>query len=154
MRIFAAVQAGLPAQIGTPRSPTVNGEQHGFQIISPYRLRQAQALQYPAICILWGARQCLKRLAQLGQPHQHANAMVVLQCVQPERVQAFGALGLPVSLVLVEVGGAGLAHLVGNGLAPGQPGMAFGVVVQHFDQQRQLSHLGGCVQCLQALCVG
>ena len=84
--------------------------------------------------------------AEFGQPHQHANAVVVLQCVTPKRIQALRTLGLPVCLVLIKVGRAGLAHLMGDGLTPRQPGMALGIVIEHLNQQWQLGHLGGRAQ--------
>ena len=81
----------------------------------------------------------------MWQAHQQADGVVVLQSLAPERIQALGPLGLPVRLCLVEIGGAGLAHLVGDCLAPGQAGLAVGVVVQHIDQQGQLLYGLGVV---------
>ena len=77
--------------------------------------------------------------------------MVMLQGVPPERIQAQGTLGLPVCLVFIEVSSAGLAHLVRDCLAPGQPGLALWVVVQNINQQRQLATLGYAAKCLEAL---
>ena len=52
MWVCAALQASLPAQIGAPGSPAVDGEQHRLEIVGPNRLRQPQTLQYPAFCFL------------------------------------------------------------------------------------------------------
>jgi hypothetical protein len=56
--------------------------------------------------------------------------------------------------VEVEVGRAGLADLVGDGLAPAQALMALGVVVQHVDEQRQRRDVRRGLQRLQALGLG
>ena len=70
----------------------------------------------------------------MGKAHQQANAVVVLQSVAPEGIQALQALGLPIGLLFIEIGGTGLTHLMGDGLLPGQPGMTLLIVVKHIDQ--------------------
>ena len=60
--------------------------------------------------------------------------MVVLQRISPEGIQTLGSLGLPVGLMLIEVGRAGLANLVRDGLAPRQPGMTLRIVVEYVNQ--------------------
>ena len=60
--------------------------------------------------------------------------MVVLQSVSPKAVQALGALWLPVGLMYIEVSGTGLAHLVRDGVSPGQSRMAIGIVVEHINE--------------------
>ena len=77
--------------------------------------------------------------------------MVVLKGVAPEGVKALRALGLPVGLVLVEIGGACLADQVRDGLAPRQAGVAPWVVVEYVDQQWQLRHGRARLQGLGAL---
>ena len=108
-------------------------------------------MQYPAFGVFPGGGQSLQGLGEVWQAHQQADGVVVLQSLAPERIQALGPLGLPVGLCLVEIRGTSLAHLVGDGLAPGQAGVAVGVVVQHIDQQRQLLHRLGVVQGLYAV---
>ena len=64
--------------------------------------------------------------------------MVVPHGVSPKGVQALSALRLPDGLMFIEVSGTGLAHLMRDGVSPGQPRMAIGIVVEHINQQRQL----------------
>jgi hypothetical protein len=115
--------------------PAILGGNHGFEISGPDIGWQAEPLQHPAFGVLSRAGQHLERAAQSGQAHQHANAMVVLQGVPPECVQTVLPVGLPVGLMHVKIGGAGLTDLVRDSLPPRQPGMSLRVSVQHIDEQ-------------------
>ena len=142
----------LPLQVGTPRRPAVDGQQQRFQVIRPHLGRQAQPGQHPLLCQRRGGGQAGQLLAQPGQSHQHADAVVVLQCFAPESVEALArltrfALGLPVGLVVVEIRRAGLADLVCHGLTPGQvAGPVWGGVEQVGQQGQRLRwmRLGQC----------
>ena len=149
--ITAAGQFRLPAQVGTPGGPAVDGQQDRFQVVGPHLRRQVHAPHHPAFGLARAGRQRADAIGDVRQPHQQADAVVVLQRLAPERIQAQAALGLPVGLVLVEIGGTGLADLVRDGLAPGEPGMTLRIVVQHVDEQRQARRRIGRVQHPEAV---
>ena len=116
-------------QVSTPRGPTIDGEQHSFEVISPHLRRQTQTLQHPLLGVLPSGGQGFELLAEMGQAHKQANAVVVNEAFAPKRVEPLAALGLPVGLVLVKVGCTTLADLVRDGLPPRQACVALGVVV-------------------------